>query len=110
MDAIVQEVKESLEISSSDKDGLIKSIVKRCMQPILNYIKESTVPSELEYIVVEMALARYNKLGSEGITNESIDGVSYSYSNDILDGYRDDLDIWINNNSASKNKVKVRLI
>lgn len=41
------------------------------------------VPEELEYIVTECAIARYNRLGSEGMTQESMDGHSASY--EVLD-------------------------
>lgn len=109
---MLDEIKKSLEISSSDKDELLESLIKRCSQPVLNYINLPTIPKELEYIVIELVLARYNRLGSEGLNSESVDGVSYNYSADILAPYRLDLDSWLCNNPycETKNRVKAKLI
>lgn len=108
---MLAEIKKSLELSSSDKDELLASLIKRCSQPILNYIGLKKIPNELEYIVIELVLARYNRLGSEGITSESVDGISYVYNSDVIEPYRKDLDLWICNNSSESNKkVKARLI
>lgn len=37
------------------------------------------VPDELDYIVDELTIARFNRLGSEGMTVESMDGHSAHY-------------------------------
>ncbi len=110
MDNILNEVKITLGLSSSDKDELLKSLIKRNSQPVINYIKEQKVPSELEYIVVELVVARYNRIGSEGLNSENSDGVSFSYNNNSLDGFKMDLDRYIANKKSQLDKIKVRLI
>ncbi len=37
------------------------------------------VPSELEWIVDELTITRYNRLGSEGINSESVEGHSVTF-------------------------------
>lgn len=37
------------------------------------------IPEELTFIVVEVTIARYNRLGSEGASTVRIDAISYSY-------------------------------
>ena len=111
MDFILEEVKISLGLGSSDKDELLKSLINRNSMPILNYIKEKEVPESLEYIVVELVIARYNRIGSEGLNSENSDGVSFSYNNKLLDTYKKDLDEWISDNKApSTKRVRMRLI
>lgn len=44
------------------------------------------IPAALSYIVVDVALARYNRIGAEGMTQESVDGYSASYE-DVLEKY-----------------------
>ena len=110
MDSILNEVKITLGLSSSDKDELLLSLIKRNSQTVINYIKEQKVPLELEYIVVELVMARYNRIGSEGLNSENSDGVSFSYSNNLLEGYKKDLDRYIAYKKSQLDKVKVRLI
>ncbi len=110
MDSILDEVKITLGLSSSDKDELLLSLIKRNSQTVINYIKEQKVPMELEYIVVELVIARYNRIGSEGLNSENSDGVSFSYSNNLLDSYKKDLDRYIAYKKSQLDKVKVRLI
>lgn len=110
MDNILNEVKISLGLSSSDKDELLNSLIQRSSQQVKNYIKENSVPQELGYIVTELVISRYNRIGSEGLSSENSDGVSFSYNNNLLDNFKVDLDRYIANRESQLDKVKVRLI
>jgi len=46
------------------------------------YIESPTIPTELEFIAEEVAIKRYRRLGSEGISTEKIDVLSTSYKSD----------------------------
>ena len=84
----------------TDNDELIYEIVEITKSKILNYINQEELPKELEFILIEIAIERYNRIGSEGITSESSDGVSFTYSTtDVLEKYKNDLDRYINNNN-----------
>ena len=108
---MIQEVKISLGLSSSDKDELLYSLITRSTMQVLNYIKEEALPKELEYIVEELSIDRYNRIGSEGLNSENSDGVSFSYNNNLLNSYKDDLDRYIDKKkSASNNRVRMQLI
>ena len=67
----------------TDNDELIYEIVEITKEKILNYINEKELPKELEFILIEMAVSRFNKIGSEGFTSESTDGKSISYEDDF---------------------------
>lgn len=76
-------VKTLLNISSTDasKDTLIDTLINLSEQKLLPLLNDAlTVPTELEFIVVEMTVNRFNKLGSEGITSESIADINKTYS------------------------------
>ena len=76
----------------TDNDELIYEIVEITKSKILNYINKEELPKELEFILVEMAVSRFNKIGSEGFSSESTDGKSISYEDDfeIYKQYLDD--------------------
>ena len=67
----------------TDNDELIYEIVEITKSKILNYINEIELPKELEFVLVEMAISRFNKIGSEGFSSESTDGKSISYEDDF---------------------------
>ena len=85
----------------TDNDELIHEITELTKSKILNYINETELPNELEFVLVELAIQRYNRIGSEGIASESVDGKSVSYDDDFI-GYKVYLDDYINKNSISK--------
>ena len=96
---LLNRIKTLLQIQ--DNDELIYEIVEITKEKILNYINKEELPKELEFILVEMAISRFNRIGSEGIASESIDGKSVSYDDDFT-GYKHYLDDYISRNSVRK--------
>ena len=84
-----------------DNDELIYEIIELTKSKILNYINETELPNELEFVLVELAIQRYNRIGSEGIASESIDGRSVSYDDDF-ENYKPYLDDYIYKNGTNK--------
>jgi hypothetical protein len=84
-----------------DNDELIYEITELTKSKILNYINEVELPLELEFVLVELTVQRYNRIGSEGIASESVDGKSVSYE-DIFENYKPYLDDYISRNGKSK--------
>ena len=78
---LLNRIKTLLQIQ--DNDELIYEIVEITKEKILNYINQEELPKELEFILVEMAISRFNKIGSEGFSSESTDGKSISYEDDF---------------------------
>ena len=85
----------------NDNDELIYEIVEITKEKILNYINEKELPKELEFVLVELAIERFNKIGSEGIASESIDGKNVSYD-DSFENYKVYLDDYIFRNNKNK--------
>ena len=85
----------------TDNDELIYEITELTKSKILNYINETELPNELEFVLVELAIKRYNRIGSEGIASESVDGKSVSYEDDF-ESYKHYLDDYMIKNNNSK--------
>ena len=85
----------------TDNDELIYEIVEITKEKILNYINEKELPKELEFILIELAVERYNRIGSEGIASESVDGKSVSYE-DNFESCKQYLDDYIFRNNKNK--------
>ena len=84
-----------------DNDELIYEITELTKSKILNYINEAELPLELEFVLVELTVQRYNRIGSEGIASESVDGKSVSYE-DVFENYKPYLDDYISRSGKSK--------
>ena len=85
----------------TDNDELIYEIIELTKSKILNYINKEELPKELEFILVELSIQRYNRIGSEGISSESVDGKSVSYEDDF-ENYKTYLDDYIFKNDKNK--------
>ena len=99
---LLNRIKTLLQIN--DNDELIYEIAEITKEKILNYINQEELPKELEFILVEMAVSRFNKIGSEGFASESTDGKSVSYEDDfeIYKQYLDDYLFRIGQNKGFK--------
>ena len=96
---LLNRIKTLLNIEGNE--GLITEIVNITEAKILNYINAIEMPKELEFVLIELSVQRFNRIGSEGIASESIDGKSVYYDDDFT-GYKHYLDDYISRNSVRK--------
>ena len=69
----------------------------------------SEIPEALAYIVVEVAVARFNRIGSEGMSSHSVEGESISFSDDDFAGYKADIEAYLDEQSGTK-RGRVRFL
>ena len=96
---LLNRIKTLLNVEGNEE--LILEIVNITESKILNYINATEMPKELEFVLIELSVQRFNRIGSEGIASESIDGKSVSYDDDFT-GYKHYLDDYISRNSVRK--------
>ena len=96
---LLDKIKTLLGVTNND--DVISVIIDLTKDKILNYINETELPNELEFILIELAIQRYNRIGSEGITSESVDGKSVSYDDDF-EAYKPHLNFYMLKNNISK--------
>lgn len=71
--------------------ALQKYLIEDAIAEVMSYInaaESETLPPSVKYIVKELALIRFNKLGAEGISSTSQSGISESYIEDLPAGIR----------------------
>lgn len=79
-------------------DALIELIAKQALAEVEAYCNR-IVDTELEMIVLRIAIIKLNRMNTEGLASTSFSGVSESY----VDGYPDDIMKVLNR----KRKIKV---
>lgn len=98
---LLNRVKVLLGIINNDNEELLIEIIEITKAKILSYIDEAELPKELEFILIELAIKRFNRIGSEGILSESVDGKSVSYEDDF-ESYKTYLNDYIYKNGTNK--------
>ena len=83
----LDEVRMLLGLTDTLQDEALESIVTITTQRLLNrlYGAPTEVPAELSYIVTEVSIARFNRLGSEHLKSDSDEGHTLTwYDNDDM--------------------------
>ena len=90
---VLEKLKRKLSFSVVDeeKDALLLDLIGdtmdhfRLIAESLSGTYPETIPIKFEFIIKEVAEKRFNRIGSEGMTSESIDGHSVSYEEQKYD-------------------------
>lgn len=61
------------------------------------------------YIILDVSIIRFNRIGSEGLSSHSVEGESLSWSENDFAGYMDDIRAYLDDQKESK-KGKVRFL
>lgn len=67
--------------------------------------KISPIPQELEYIIVEVSIKRYNRIGSEGMRSESVEGHSIIFNSNDFAEYEDAINDYLDEQAETDRKV-----
>src|SRR5690625_4070357 len=66
----------------------VETIYNAIAERLLVRLDETEIPQSLEYVVDEATILRFNRVGSEGMKSESVEGHSVTYDmSDVLDPY-----------------------
>lgn len=85
----------SLEGTGDNKlSARLDTIISGVKQALSLRIGGADVPDELSYIVRDVSLARYNRLGSEGASAHTVEGETLSYIADDFEPYALDIAEW----------------
>ena len=83
-----------LTAPSQETETQIRTIISLTVSRLKNLLMLSSevgIPSELEYIVTEVSVRRYNRIGSEGLASHSVEGETMTWPDDDFKPYADDI-------------------
>jgi len=99
---MLAEVKTLLGVEGAEQDTQLKAIIDIVEKRLLSLCGVDTVPGELNYIVTEVAVIRYNRIGNEGMKSYSQEGESISYSNNDFEAFMAEIEEWKKQQENSK--------
>ena len=75
-------------IPDDTQDELLQVLISLCKDEAFNYCNLQEYSAKLDGAVIEMVIERYNRIGSEGATQQSSSGVSMTYDSFYSDKVR----------------------
>lgn len=78
---MLMKVKLLLGLTDNSKDDLLTILIDVAIDEAMAYTHRECVEG-LETSIIQMVVYKYNRIGTEGVDNESYSGVSFAYSTD----------------------------
>ena len=106
---MLDNLKMMLGIDDAEQDvklNLILSNTKARLKLLLGGIEP---PEEMNHIVLDVAIMRFNRIGSEGLASHSVEGESLTFSDHDFDGFANEIQVWLDSQKEST-RGKVRFL
>ena len=91
-------------------DSAVINVIEDCVDVatsrLLIRIGAEVVPEQLGYIVREVAVRRYNRIGSEGAASHTVEGESMSWNEDDFEPFEADINAYLAANHAGRPKIQ----
>lgn len=79
--------KSLLGLNDELQDEVLKTIEELTLMQFSALSGSEDVPDNLDFIVVEVMVKRFNRLGSEGMASQSVEGLSMSFEQSDFEEY-----------------------
>lgn len=110
MEQIRSDVKMLLGMEGDAQDGMLDTIIQSVQSRLRVLLGGAdTIPEQLAYIVTEVAVIRYNRIGSEGMSSHTVEGESISYADNDFSGFMPDIEAWQEEQEKAK-RGRVRFL
>lgn len=100
---LTDDIKQLLSGTPEERLDIIVRRTRERLWVILG-ISQDYIPQELEYIVMEVALKRFNRIGQEGMQSYSQEGLSMTFAESDFEEYASEIEAWQKSNEEENNK------
>lgn len=80
---MLEKIKILLGLTNDSKDELLSVLIALCKDEAIDFCNLKEYSAKLDSAIIGMVIERYNKIGTEGVTSVSTNGINESY----VDGY-----------------------
>ena len=89
---MLNDIKNLLDLTGADNDGLLNTIISITKAHMLVLLGTDSVPAKLSYIVTEVCVARFNRIGSEGLSSHSVGGENMTWSDNDFEPFMTEIE------------------
>lgn len=106
--AYIDGVKLLIGLNDNKQDDQLQKIIDVTEKRLISMLPKDVeaVPSSLDWVVEEVAVKRYNRIGAEGMSSESIDGRSTKFQESDFDEYLSIIEDEFPSTSSKKGSIK----
>ena len=92
------------DVGVNEKLNLILSVTTARLKVLLGGIEP---PDSMNHIILEVAVIRFNRIGSEGLASHSVEGESLSFVDDDFKGFSDEIQAFLDTQKdSSRGRVR----
>lgn len=96
-----------IETEDSDLDSKLCLIISNTTARLKILLGGIDPPEELEHIILEVSVIRYNKIGSEGLSSHTVEGESLSFSEDDFEPFYAEIQAFLDSQKdATRGKLR----
>lgn len=95
--------------NDESRDELLNKLIDLATARLKLLIGGIEPPEELEHIIIELAVARFNKIGSEGLSSHSVEGESLSFTENEIAPFSAEIQAFLDGQKENT-RGKVRFI
>lgn len=92
---MLSEVKLLLGIEDSSRDSLLELLISTAKARLKTLLGGLEPPDSLSYIVRDVAIIRFNKIGSEGVNSHTVEGETMSFTDDDFGQFTDEIQAFL---------------
>ena len=69
-----------IKIDDTSKDALLSILLEQATSELKQYCYREQLPVEANNVIIDMAVVKYNLLGTEGLSSQSYSGLNEEYA------------------------------
>ena len=107
---MLEKLKILLDIEGEDLDEKLKLLISNATARLKMLLGGIDIPTELDYIILEAAVVRFNRIGSEGLASHTVEGESLTFASGDFDAFSDDIQAYLDSIKGNPDKGGFKFI
>lgn len=95
-----------IDLEDTSEDAKLKLLISTATARLTLLLGGIEPPESMEHIIREVAIIRYNRIGSEGMASHTVEGESQSFESDDFSAYADEIQAFLD---AQKESARGRV-
>lgn len=98
-----------IAVDDTDLDDKLRFILACTVARLKLLLGGIDPPDEMNHILIDVSIMRFNRIGSEGLSSHSVEGESLSFNDSDFDGFMPEIQAWLDSHKEST-RGKVRFL